>query len=69
MPNIDGIKMWWRFAWGFRKFISEPITVEQSHEIVKQRLANRERNLLAFVKQSIFSFSVWQAVNTAILKN
>ena len=42
--------MLWRFVRGLREFISEPITVEQSREIIKQRLANREKNLDISIK-------------------
>jgi hypothetical protein len=46
--------MYWRLAWGLRKFLREPITLEQSREIIRQRLQNREQNLLAMVKRAIY---------------
>jgi len=54
MSFIAQARMYWRFAWGLRGFLREPITLEQSREIVRQRLQNRDRNLLALVKRTIF---------------
>ena len=46
--------MYWRFAWGLRRFLKEKITLEQSQEIIERRLANRESNLLTMVKRAIY---------------
>ena len=46
--------MFWRFAWGLRKFLKEPITLEQARQIIKQGLADREINLLTMVKRAIY---------------
>ena len=46
--------MYWRFAWGLRRFLKTPLTLEQSHQILKQRLEERERNLLTVVRSSIY---------------
>ena len=54
MAAFDEVKMFWRFAWGLRKFLKEPITLEQSQQIIKQRLENRERNLLTTAKKAIY---------------
>ncbi len=45
---------YWRFAWGLREFLKEPITLEQSRQIIRQRLQNREQNLLVMVKRAIY---------------
>ena len=45
---------YWRLALGFRRFLREPITFEQSREIIRQRLKNREQNLLTIVKRAIY---------------
>ncbi|MFC1993434.1 hypothetical protein ACFLV3_06510 [Chloroflexota bacterium] len=54
MPLVGRIKMYWRFARELRRFLKEPITLEQSQEIIRQRLENREQNLLAVVKRAIY---------------
>ena len=54
MSLVGSIKVYWRFAWGLRGFLKEPITLEQSREIIKQRLENREKNLLTIVKRAIY---------------
>ena len=46
--------MYWHLAWGLRGFLREPVTLKQSREIVRQRLQNREQNLLAMVKRAIY---------------
>jgi hypothetical protein len=45
---------YWRFAWGLKGFLREPITLEQSRQIISQRLQNREQNLLIMVKRAIY---------------
>jgi hypothetical protein len=54
MAIIDSMLTYWRFAWGLRKFLKEPITLEQSLQIIRQRLENRENNLLAIAKKAIY---------------
>jgi len=46
--------MYWRLATGLRGFLKEPITLEQARAIIKERLANRERNLLTIVRRAIY---------------
>jgi hypothetical protein len=46
--------MYWRFALGLRKYLREPILLEQSQQMIKQRLVDRERNLIAIVKRAIY---------------
>jgi hypothetical protein len=46
--------MHWRLVTGLRGFLKEPINLEQARNIIKQRLAEREKNLLIIVKRGIF---------------
>ena len=46
--------MYWHFALGLRRFLREPLTLEQSHQIIEQRLRDREKNLLTIVRQGIY---------------
>jgi len=54
MSIVGSMKMYWRFAWDLRKFLKEPITLEQSHKIIRQRMREREQNLLGMAKRAIF---------------
>ncbi len=54
MYRASQIVMYWRLAWGLRKFLKEPITLGQARQIIKQGLANREINLLSMVKRAIY---------------
>jgi len=46
--------MYARFAGHLRRFLRTPFTLEQSRAIIKERLAQREPNLLAFVRTAIY---------------
>ncbi len=46
--------MYWRFARDLRKFFKEPVTLEQSRQILRQRLADRDKHLLAVVKRAVY---------------
>jgi len=54
MSLFSQVAAYWRFAWGLRGFLKEPVTLEQSRELIRQRLQNREQNLLAMVKRAIY---------------
>ena len=54
MSVFDQGKMYWHFAWGLRKFLRGTVTLEQSREIIRLRLKNRESNLLTIVKRTIY---------------
>ena len=54
MSLLNQMMKYWRLTWGLRGFLKEPITLEQSQQIISQRLENRERNLLAIVKSAIY---------------
>jgi len=46
--------MYWRFAWDLRRFLRDPITVEQSRQIIRRRLEEREQNLLALARKAVY---------------
>ncbi|NQT31198.1 MAG: hypothetical protein HQ588_02595 [Deltaproteobacteria bacterium] len=54
MSLFNQLAAYWRLGWGLKAFLREPVTLEQSREIVKQGLQNREQNLLAMVKRAIY---------------
>jgi hypothetical protein len=54
MSVFDQFRMYWRLSTGLRGFLKEPINLEQARNIIKQRLAEREKNLLTIVKRGIF---------------
>jgi hypothetical protein len=45
---------YWRLAWGLRDFLREPLALEQSLELIRQGLQNREQSLLVMVKRAIY---------------
>ena len=54
MSLFGQMMMYWHFALGLRRFLREPLTPEQSHQIIEQRLRDREKNLLTIVRQGIY---------------
>ena len=48
------VKMYGRFAWGLKQYLESPLTLQQSRDLVLQRLRNRERNLLFLAKKAIY---------------
>jgi len=54
MSLFGQAKMYARFARDLKKFLREPITLEQCHQIIEQRLKDREKNLLLIVKRAIY---------------
>lgn len=54
MSLYEHLAMYWRFARGMKKFLKEPISLEQSRQIIWQRLANREHNFLLLVKRAVY---------------
>ncbi len=54
MPLFEQIGMYWRLAFGMRKFLREPVNLEQCYEIIKYGLENREQNLLNIAKKTIY---------------
>ncbi len=54
MSAFGQMQMYWRFAWGLRKFLKEPIDLEESRQMIRQRLEDREKNFLSMVKKAIY---------------
>jgi len=54
MALIGTLKMYWRFAWDLRKFLKETVTLEQAEKVIRERLENREQNLLTIVKRTVY---------------
>jgi len=54
VPTLSKAWTYWRFARDLRKFLKEPVTLEQSRQTVRQRLIDREKNLLTIVKRTIY---------------
>jgi hypothetical protein len=52
---LGSINRYWHFPWALRKFLKEPMTLEKSQLIIKNRLANRENNLLSIVQTNIYN--------------
>jgi hypothetical protein len=46
--------MYGQFALGLRRFLREPLTLEQSRQIIEQRLRAREKNLLNIARRGIY---------------
>lgn len=45
---------YWRLGGGLRNFLREPLTLEQSRQIIREGLQNREQSLLVMVKRAIY---------------
>src|SRR3972149_3346862 len=48
--------MYSRFALGLRGFLRHTISLEEAKAIVRQRMAEREKNFLLLVKKGIFGY-------------
>ncbi len=53
---LEELRMFWRFATGLRRFLHTPLTPEQSREIVREGIENRERSFLHLARQCIYPF-------------
>lgn len=56
MSLFSQIGMYLRFTRGMQQFFRDAITLEQSQQIIKQRLENRDRSLLTVVKKAIYDY-------------
>jgi len=56
MGIFADMKMYWRFAWGLRSFLRHTISLEEAKEIVRRRMAEREKNFLRLVERGIFGY-------------
>ncbi|MFC2009001.1 hypothetical protein ACFLUT_03005 [Chloroflexota bacterium] len=54
MSSIGKARTYWRFMTGLRQFLKEPLTLEQSRQLIEHRLANRERNFLNVVGRAVY---------------
>lgn len=54
MSLLNKVLAYWYFGQGLRGFLKEPVTLGQSHEIIKETLRNREQSLLTMVKRAIY---------------
>ena len=54
MSLFNQLASYWYMAWGLRGFLREPVNLEQSREIIRQGLQNREQSLLTMVKRAIY---------------
>lgn len=56
MRLLADLKMFARLAWGLPNFLHRRITLEETKEIVRQRLAQREDNFLRLVEKGIYGY-------------
>lgn len=54
MSAFSQLVRYWRFTRGINRFLKEPLTLEQSKAIIRKNLNDREKNLLAVVKKTIY---------------
>jgi hypothetical protein len=54
MPLIGRLKMYGRFTLGLRGFLKEPITLEQTRVLIRQRLQNRGDSFLLLMKRAVY---------------
>jgi hypothetical protein len=54
MSVLSQLKMYSRFVWGLGGFLREPVTLQYSENMIRQRLQNRSENLLRLVKHTIY---------------
>ena len=51
------LKMYGRFAWGLRGYLSHKMSLTEVEAITRQRMAEREANFLRLVERGIFGYS------------
>ncbi|OGQ82457.1 MAG: hypothetical protein A3F90_08695 [Deltaproteobacteria bacterium RIFCSPLOWO2_12_FULL_60_19] len=56
MSIFADLKMYWRFARGLRSFLRHTLSLEEAKAIVRQRMADREKNFLRLVDHGIFGY-------------
>ena len=54
MALTNQIGMYWRFARDLRGFLNQPITLEMSRKVIRQRLRQRQENLLAMIRKAVY---------------
>jgi len=50
------LKMYWRFARGLRGFLSHTISLDEARDIVRRRMAEREKNFLRLIERGVFAY-------------
>jgi hypothetical protein len=53
---LGDAKMYGRFVWGLREFLSRTISLEEAKAIIQQRMEEREKNFLRLVERGIFGY-------------
>jgi len=56
MRTLSDIKAYGRFAWGFRDFLENPLSLEDAKTILRQGLRERETNFLNLVEHGIYGY-------------
>lgn len=54
-PLVADVRGLWRFARGLRPFLAAPYTTESAMAFVRQRIATRDRALLAMLEHGVFA--------------
>jgi hypothetical protein len=53
---LGDAKLYGRFVWGLRGFLSRTISLEEAKRIIQQRMEEREKNFLRLVGRGIFGY-------------
>lgn len=56
MSVMEQVSMYRRFALGLKSFLEEPVSLQQSKEIIRNRLQNREEIFCVVVKKAIYGY-------------
>jgi hypothetical protein len=56
MSLLGEMKMFSRFAWGLRGFLSHPITLDEARARIERRMAERDLNFLRLIERGIFGY-------------
>ena len=56
MSITADLRMYWRFATGLRRFLSHTISLDEARDIVRRRMAEREKNFLRLIERGIFGY-------------
>ena len=56
MRLLDDLKMYGRFGFGLRKFLSEPLTLEAARARIQHNLSQREPNFLRLLDRAVFGY-------------
>jgi hypothetical protein len=56
MSIAGHLGMYWRFALHLRRFLKQPMNLEECRRIVQQRLLDRDKTWLAILKRAVFDY-------------